>query len=174
MHGIDFQDRQDTSILQSIVSTRWSTRKKLHGQVHFREVLQIGTCHWQLPSTSLRIKADFQHTLKEFRVDTAEMRHTVLREKLAGQSSDRHFQGWFYKPNSYISHIWKALKSFMVTTTPWDFIKASQDLEKQPSGEKKMCLIACTPSPKSHLYWPCPCLFGAGSQSLSEVLFPRL
>ena len=35
-----------------------------------------------------------------------------------------------------------------------------------------MCLVACTPpSPKSHLYWPCPCLFGAGSQSYLRCCF---
>ena len=56
---------------------------------------QVGTCHGHLPSTSMRTEscaaaaADFQHSLKNsgWRGET---KHSVLREKLTGRSSDSY------------------------------------------------------------------------------------
>ena len=85
--------------------------------------LQIGTCHWHLPPTSTRIKscaavaADFQHPLKELRVEN---RNALCTQGKIGRT---HLQidtlrAEFTSPILLISR--KTLKSFMVMTVPYD------------------------------------------------------
>ena len=67
----------------------------------------LPTTNWHLPSTSTSIKscatADFQHPLKEIKVESRN-EDSVLWENRLNRSSDRYFQEpIFFYPNSYIS-----------------------------------------------------------------------
>ena len=77
-------------------------------QVWFQSTT-IGTCHWHLPPTSIRIKsrtdaaADFQHPLKG--VQGEEQKWSTLCLGKTGRTGLQIdiFRNWFYEPNSCTS-----------------------------------------------------------------------
>ena len=85
--------------------------------------LQMGTCHLPLQGLSWAAATDdLQHPPERTSGWRAEMRHSVFREKLAGQVFRELdiLRSWFYELNSCISISRKTLKSFMVMTVPCD------------------------------------------------------
>ena len=136
---------------QESVNFRW--RGKLltwmsgcNGECH----LQIDTCHLSLQGSNyelLRLLSTPSERSPEWR---SGMRPSVLWANWQNRSSDRYFQEkilWAQFLHLFISR--KALKSFMVMSTPWD---CSNLYETSRKLQKNMCLVACIPLHQSHVY----------------------
>ena len=133
---------------------------------------QVGTCHGHLPSTSLRTEscaaaaADFQHSLKSSGW-RGEMKHSVLREKLTGRSSDSYiFSGAdFISPILVSHHIYKSTK----------FLHGDDcSLWLAEIICQKICAqLHVFPRHQNHIYTDlCPSLFGAVPQIYLRCYIP--
>ena len=141
--------------------------------VNYKSVLAMGTCHlplWALNHVLLQLLT-FNAPWNKFRVDRRNEALCALGKTNRTDSQIvRYFRSQLYEPNSCISPYIKSTKILQGDNCSWWLPETFCKKKKK----KKICLIACIPpSPKSsHMYWPCPLLLGAVSQSYLGCCLP--
>ena len=143
--------------------------------------IQIGTCHWHLPSTSkMMLRCCYSCWLSILPENSSGWRsgkrHPILwEEKWPNRSSDSWIISGvdFMSPVLVLPCIQKCTETFHGDVClSWLTVTFTRLAD---TVCKNMCLTACISLlPKSHRYWPSPLPLWSSFLELSEILSPRL